>query len=163
VSVVGLEDASLPYARVKLEGERLVRSSAVSWSVVRAMPFYYLLKRILNGLRWLPLWPVPKAVFNPVDTSDVANYLAKCAFDGSRGVRDEIGGPEDLICEEFARRYQEARGLKRALIPVRMSAKTARGMGLCVTKDARGSVSWASWLRSRRAFGRRSRIEKPPS
>lgn len=39
VSIVGLDEATLPYARVKLAGERLVRASALSWSVVRAMPF----------------------------------------------------------------------------------------------------------------------------
>jgi uncharacterized protein YbjT (DUF2867 family) len=39
VSIVGLDEASLPYARVKLAGERMVRQSALSWSLVRAMPF----------------------------------------------------------------------------------------------------------------------------
>jgi hypothetical protein len=80
VSIVGLDDASLPYARVKLAGEQLVRESSVSWSVARAMPFYYLLERMLNGLTWLPVWPVPQAIFNPVDTSDLAAYPVECAF-----------------------------------------------------------------------------------
>lgn len=96
VSIVGLDEATLPYARVKLAGERLVRTSALSWSVVRAMPFYYLLDSLLSGLAWLPVWPVPTTSFNPVDTSDVADYIVTCAFDGTRGERAEIGGPEDL-------------------------------------------------------------------
>jgi uncharacterized protein YbjT (DUF2867 family) len=50
VSIVGLDDASLPYARVKIAGEQIVRESSLSWSVVRAMPFYYLLERLLDGL-----------------------------------------------------------------------------------------------------------------
>src|SRR5204863_698048 len=95
VSIVGLDEASLPYARVKLAGERMVRESALSWSLVRAMPFYYLLESMLAGFAWLPVWPVPKTVLNPVDTSDVADYLVACAFDGARGERTEIGGPED--------------------------------------------------------------------
>lgn len=147
VSIVGIEDASLPYARVKLAGERLVRGSSVPWSVVRAMPFYYLLERMLGGLTWLPMWPVPKAIFNPVDTSDVAAYLVKCAFDGNRGVREEIGGPEDLSCAEFAMVYQAAHGFHRAILPLRMSAKTARGMGFCVAQGYRGALSWSNWLR----------------
>jgi len=60
VSIVGLDDASQPYARVKLAGERMVRESSLSWSVVRAMPFYYLLESMLVGLAWLPVWPVPR-------------------------------------------------------------------------------------------------------
>jgi uncharacterized protein YbjT (DUF2867 family) len=149
VSTVGLDDASLPYARVKLAGEQLVRESSVSWSIVRAMPFYYLLERMLNGLTWLPVWPVPQAIFNPVDASDVAAYLVECAFDGNRGMRKEIGGPEDLSCTQFARQYQKARGMDRAILPVRVSPRMARGMGFVVAQGARGSLSWSAWLERR--------------
>jgi uncharacterized protein YbjT (DUF2867 family) len=145
VSIVGLDDASLPYARVKLRGEQLVRESELPWSVVRAMPFYYLLERMLAGLAWLPVWPVPKASFNPVDTSDVANYLATCALEGPRGVRDEIGGPEDLSCIEFARQYQHAHGLHRPILPL-LSETTARGMGFVVSQGVRGKLRWSEWL-----------------
>jgi uncharacterized protein YbjT (DUF2867 family) len=147
VSIVGLDDASLPYARVKLAGERLVRESPLSWSVVRAMPFYYLLESMLAGLTWLPIWPMPKAIFNPVDTSDVATHLAACAFDGNRGMRIEIGGPEDLSCAEFARQYQEVRSVHRPILPVRVSAGTARAMGFVVAQGPRGTLSWSTWLR----------------
>jgi uncharacterized protein YbjT (DUF2867 family) len=131
VSIVGLDDASLPYARVKLAGERMVRESALSWSVVRAMPFYYLLESMLAGFAWLPVWFVPKPIFNPVDTSDVADYLAHVAFDGPRGERAEIGGPEDLSLVEFARQYQLARGMHRPIVPTHLADKGCAGHGLC--------------------------------
>jgi uncharacterized protein YbjT (DUF2867 family) len=146
VSIVGLDDASLPYARVKLAGERLVRESSLSWSVVRAMPFYYLLERLLDQLRWLPIWPVPTAIFNPVDTSDVAAYLVQCALDGKRGTREEVGGPEDLSCAEFARQYQELRGVHRPILPMRVSERTTRGMGFVVAQGRRGALPWSTWL-----------------
>jgi uncharacterized protein YbjT (DUF2867 family) len=146
VSIVGLDDASLPYARVKLAGERLVRSSALSWSVVRAMPFYYLLEKLLAGLAWLPAWPVPATVFNPVDTSDVAKYIVNCAFDGMRGERAEIGGPEDLSCVEFGRQYQKAHDIRRPIVPINLPEKAARGMGFVVSHGVRGSLSWSNWL-----------------
>lgn len=145
VSIVGLDDASLPYARVKLRGEQLVRDSDLPWSVVRAMPFYYLLEKMLAGLAWLPVWPVPKTSFNPVDTSDVADYLASCALEGQRGVRAEVGGPEDLSCMEFARQYQRARGLHRPILPL-LSDTTARGMGFVVSQGVRGKLRWSEWL-----------------
>lgn len=147
VSIVGLDEASLPYARVKLAGEQLVRSSPLSWSVVPAMPFYYLLDRLLAGLAWLPVWPVPKTIFNPVDTSDVADYVVRCAFDGLRGERAGIGGPDDLACVEFARRYLAARGLRRGVLPINLSDKAARGMGFVVSDGVRGTLSWQDWLR----------------
>jgi uncharacterized protein YbjT (DUF2867 family) len=150
VSIVGLEEASLPYARVKLAGERLVRQSSLPWSVVRAMPFYYLLEKMLAGLAWLPVWPVPKTVFNPVDTSDVADYLARCAFDGARGMRAEIGGPEDVSLAEFSRQYQQARGFNHPILTLPLSESAARGMGFVVSRGARGDLSWSAWLK--RAF-----------
>jgi uncharacterized protein YbjT (DUF2867 family) len=149
VSIVGLDDASLPYAHVKLAGEKLVRESSLPWSVVRAMPFYYLLEGMLAGLAWLPVWPVPTTVFNPVDTSDVAGYLVKCAFDGQRGMRTEIGGPEDLSLVEFARQYHRARGMNRTILPVPLSDARARGMGFVVSNGARGSLTWSAWLERR--------------
>lgn len=146
VSIVGLDDATLPYARVKLGGERLVRSSALSWSVVRAMPFYYLLDKMLAGLAWLPLWPMPTTPFNPVDTTDVADHIATCAFDGPRGERAEIGGPEDLSVAALAGQYRDVRGLHRRILPISMSETKARGMGFVVSQGVRGRLAWADWL-----------------
>ncbi|MDE2379477.1 NAD(P)H-binding protein [Bradyrhizobium sp.] len=147
VSIVGLHDASLPYARVKLAGEQLVRGSTLSWSVIPAMPFYYLLDKLLAGLLRIPVWPVPRTVFNPVDTSDVADYVIRCAFDGEHGDRAEIGGPDELSCVEFARQYLSVRGLRRAVLPIALSDRAARGMGFVVSDGVRGSLCWRDWLR----------------
>jgi len=46
----------LPYARVKLAAEDLVRESGVPWSIARATPFYWLLDRMLA--KNLPRLPV---------------------------------------------------------------------------------------------------------
>lgn len=146
VSIVGLEDASLPYAKVKLAGEKLVRASTLSWSVVRATPFYYLLAKFLAGVNWLPVWPLPTAPFNPVDTADVADYLVQCAFDGRRGERAEIGGPDDLGFAELARQYQTARHIRRAIAPLGLSERSARRAGFVVSKGVRGTLSWQGWL-----------------
>src|SRR5439155_17140736 len=95
VSIVGLEaETSFPYNRVKFAAETLVRESLLPWSIVRAEPFHYLLARLFAGMRAWAWWILPDAPTQPVDTSDVATYLAECADDDRRGMRDEIGGPE---------------------------------------------------------------------
>lgn len=146
VSIVGLEHATLPYPRVKLAGERLVRASTLPWSIVRAMPFYYLLDRLLSSLAWLPVWPVPTTLFNPVDTSDVADHVLTCAFDGQRGVRAEIGGPENLELVALARQYLDARRLHRKILAIGLSEAKARGIGFVVSQGARGRLRWTDWL-----------------
>jgi uncharacterized protein YbjT (DUF2867 family) len=156
VSIVGLQHGSgLPYMRVKLAGEDLVRQSALPWSVVRATPFYYLVERTLVGLRWLPIWPLPDAPFQPVDTPDVAAYLVECLDDGRRGVREEIGGPEVLSFIEIARQFQQARGLHRPIVRMPVPRATLRGMGMTEAHGRRGAKTWSSWLREHPSAGRR--------
>ena len=50
VSIVGVERTSLPYARLKLVAETLVRRSGLPWSIVRATPFYWLIDRMLANM-----------------------------------------------------------------------------------------------------------------
>ncbi|MER9301679.1 NAD(P)H-binding protein [Mesorhizobium sp. M0293] len=146
VSIVGLEFSGLPYARVKLAGEQLVRESPLPWSVIRATPFYYLLAQMLGGLKWLPVWPLPTSPSNPVDTRDVGSYLAEAAGDGKRGVWPEIGGPETMPFSTFARQYCQALGIKRFILPLPFSRKMSRSMGLVETGERRGERTWRAWL-----------------
>lgn len=148
VSIVGLEGSSLPYAKVKLAGERLVRTSSAPWSVVRATPFFYLVEKMLTGLDRLPIWPLPTARWNPVDTTDVADYLVMCLDDGRRGVREEIGGPEDLSLVETARQLQQARELRRRpILPLPLPTTMVRNMGFVRAQGRRGRKTWSAWLR----------------
>jgi uncharacterized protein YbjT (DUF2867 family) len=148
VSIVGLSEgaASLPYNKVKLRGEMMVRQSDVPWSVVRAGPFYYLLARLLASMRWMPWWILPDAVMDAVDTADVATYLIECIDDGRLGLREEIGGPVALTLPELARQYLEARRLDRRVVGFNVTPKTAARLGLVEAHGRRGAVAWREWL-----------------
>ncbi|TPJ32975.1 NAD-dependent epimerase/dehydratase family protein [Mesorhizobium sp. B2-5-13] len=146
VSIVGLDFSTLPYSRVKLAGEQLVRTSPLSWSVIRATPFFYLLAQMLTGLKWLPVWPLPTSPSNPVDTRDVASYLAQAVSDGERGVRPQIGGPEVMPFSTFARQYRDALGLRRLILPLPVSQKISLGLGLVETSERLGERTWKAWL-----------------
>lgn len=89
---------------------------------------------------------MPTTLFNPVDTSDVADHILNCAFDGQRGVRAEIGGPEALDLVAFARQYLEARRLHRKILAVGLSEAKARSMGFVVSHGVRGRLRWTDWL-----------------
>lgn len=146
VSIVGLEFSTLPYSRVKLAGEQLVRKSSLPWSVIRATPFYYLLAQMLGGLKWLPVWPLPASPSNPVDTRDVASYLAQAVTDGKRGIRPQIGGPETMPFSDFARQYRDALGLRRLVLPLPIGRKMSLKMGLVETGERLGERTWKAWL-----------------
>ena len=147
VSIVGLgEAASLPYSKVKLQGETLVRQSDLPWSVVRAGPFYYLLARLFASMRWMPWWILPNAVMDAVDTADVASYLVECVDDGRLGLREEIGGPVALPLPELARQYLQARRLNRRVIGFDVAPATAARLGFAEAHGRNGSVAWREWL-----------------
>lgn len=147
VSIAGLApDNPLPYNRVKLEAEALVRGSDVPWSIVRAAPFYYLLARLLHGIRWMPWWWLPDAPMQPVDTADVAARIVECVEQRKPGVLEEIGGPEARPFPHLAQDYLEARGLRRRVLRFRLSDAKARRMGFAATSGRTGSLTWREWL-----------------
>ena len=146
VSIVGLEDSKLPYSRVKLAGEELVRTSDLSWSVVRATPFFYLIERMLSGLHRWPLWPLPNAPFQPVDTRDVAAHVIQCLQGTARGILPEVGGPEITSYSDMARAHLSARAIKRPVLAFSLPARLARQGGMVVTNGVRGACSWERWL-----------------
>jgi len=152
VSIVGLEDSRLPYSRVKLAGEMLVRASSIPWSVVHATPFFYLVERLLNGLHRWPIWPLPRSPFQPVDTRDVAEYLVDCLDRDRRGLLPPIGGPEVISYAAMAHAHLAARGLHKQIIDVPLPERWARSGGLVKLNDGiRGVRSWQRWLDERTA------------
>jgi hypothetical protein len=66
-----------------------------------------------------------------------------------------IGGPGDLSLVDHARQYLVARGMRRAILPIQVSDKAARGMGFSRSNGVRGTLSWKDWL-SRRAAEERA-------
>jgi uncharacterized protein YbjT (DUF2867 family) len=151
VSIVGVERTPLPYARLKLVAETLVRRSALPWSVVRATPFYWLLDRMLGNMLRLPVLPLPvDLAAQPADTGDFARYLAECMADGPGADRADFGGPEVLSLGEIVKQYQDARGVHRRIRPVSLPKAAARAADALVTPNGRrGQTTWSTWLSRR--------------
>jgi uncharacterized protein YbjT (DUF2867 family) len=148
VSIVGVERTPLPYARLKLIAETLVRRSALPWSVVRATPFYWLVDRMLGNMMRLPVLPLPvDLATQPCDTRDFARYLAECLADGPGADQADFGGPQVLSLGEIVNQYQDARGMHRPVRPVPLPKAAARVADALVTRNGRrGQTTWSTWL-----------------
>lgn len=146
VSIVGLEDSKLPYSRVKLAGEHLVRQAPVSWSVVRSTPFFYLIARMFDRMHKWPVWALPEAPFQPVDTRDAADHIVDCLHQSTRGVLPEIGGPETTSYADMARAHMAARHLSKRVFSFGLPERWARQAGIVCTNGAHGVRSWEAWL-----------------
>lgn len=58
ISIVGVQQARVPYLRRKAQAENIVRSSAVPWTIAAATPFYWLLARLHDHMATKRLWLV---------------------------------------------------------------------------------------------------------
>jgi len=148
VSIVGVQQSRFPYSRLKATAEKVVRDSAVPWSIVPATVFYWLLARLLDNMARRRIWPLPSNLpMQPGDSADFAEYVVECVADGPGGDRTEFGGPEILTLVELARQYQLARGITRRIVRVRLPGFALRAAGPQTCPDGRhGKTTWAEWL-----------------
>jgi uncharacterized protein YbjT (DUF2867 family) len=111
LSVVGAD--RLPdsgYMRAKMAQEKLVRSSKIPYTIVRAAQFFEFLgaigeSNVLNGVIHLP-----PALMQPIAADDVAAALADFAERPAVNGIVEIAGPEPLPMYEAVRRFMASKG-----------------------------------------------------
>jgi uncharacterized protein YbjT (DUF2867 family) len=148
VSIVGLRRVHLPYARVKLAAEELVRASGVPWSIVPASSFYWLWHRMFTKQLRLPVWTLPNLLVQPVDSDDFAEYVVGCLTGGPGGDRQDFAGPETLTLVELGRQFLAACGERRPIVPIPVPERFKQAAGGLAASNARhGATTWSDWLR----------------
>jgi uncharacterized protein YbjT (DUF2867 family)/nitrite reductase/ring-hydroxylating ferredoxin subunit len=117
LSVVGTERLLRSgYLRAKFAQEKLIKDSAVPYSIVQATQFFEFLKTIAdvathgNGVR------VPPARIQPIAADDVACAVAKIATGTPLNGTVEVGGPEPFYLDGLIQRVLGARNDAREVI-----------------------------------------------
>ena len=151
ISIVGIERIPLGYYKAKLECERLIETSGVPWSNLRATQFHALMDGFLRMFSRVPLvLPIPKSFkFQPIETGEVADRMVEDAAKGPVGRLPDIGGPEVLTFGEIAKTWQEARGKTRPIVNVPLMGAVAKGFKEgynCTPEHAEGRITWREWL-----------------
>lgn len=126
ISIVGCNEVPLPYYKQKHATERLIISSGVPHTILRATQFHSLLRRMFDNVSKLPLMPVPGFRFQPIDEAEVGLELAALAQAVPAGIAQEMGGPEVREAIDFARIYLAATGKTRKLLPLKVPGATYR-------------------------------------
>jgi uncharacterized protein YbjT (DUF2867 family) len=150
ISIVGLEHARLlPYARVKLEAEGLVRRSGTPYSILRATTFYWLLERVLDRMvKPRRAFVARDVVLQPADSDDFARWVVQCMQEGPKGRFVGFAGPERLTMHDCVEQFATARGHRPAIRDVPVPRVLRKAMTAFFTDPMAelGATRWSDWL-----------------
>jgi uncharacterized protein YbjT (DUF2867 family) len=150
VSIVGIDRVPFGYYQAKLRVERLLESSGLPWTVLRATQFHDLLLAMAQQLIRLPVVLVPAGVASqPIDVGDVADRLAEIAVGKPLGQAPEMGGPRPWTVAEVVRAVLRVSGRTRPVIEVPLPGKTMsalRAGGLLTPERAVGRRTFEDFL-----------------
>lgn len=154
ISVVGadripvesaVDRAMFGYFASKLAAERVVASSGLPWTTLRATQFYDLILLVARQMSKLPVIPLPAGFrFQPVDSGEVAARLAELALGTPQGLVSDLGGPKVYSTAELLRAYLRASHQHRPIVPIWLPGKAAR------------AIQAGAHLAPHRAVGRRT-------
>jgi uncharacterized protein YbjT (DUF2867 family) len=151
VSIVGAE--RLPdsgYLRAKVAQEAEVEAAAVPYTILRATQFFEFLPQIAEAGAEGDTVRLPTGLMQLVAVDDVAATVAGLATGAPAGGRVELGGPEALGVDAWARRLFAATGEERTVVSdphARYFGTELHGGELTPGDGARiGATDFATWL-----------------
>lgn len=152
LSVVGSERMlESGYFRAKIAQEKLIKSSSIPYSIVRATQFFEFVKGIADFSTDGNKVRLPSALIQPMAADDVATAVARVALGSPVNGTFEVGGPEKFPLVELARRALAAWKDPREVV----ADPHARYYGIVLSQktllpgdDARlGDTRFETWLR----------------
>ena len=117
LSVVGsqwLPDSG--YMRAKVAQEKLIKGSAIPYSIVRATQFFEFVRGIADAGTEGGTLRVAPVSFQPIASDDVARVVGKVAVEAPVNGRVETGGPERFPMDAFFRDALAAWGDPREVV-----------------------------------------------
>jgi uncharacterized protein YbjT (DUF2867 family) len=117
LSIVGTDRSpGIGYFLAKDAQERVIKSSSVPYSIVRATQFFEFLDGIAEAGAAGDKIVVPSAQFQPIAADDVVDSLAEVATRPPLNGTIEIAGPDKAPFNEFVARRRKAAGDSRTVV-----------------------------------------------
>ena len=155
LSIVGTDRSDNSYFRAKVAQEKLIETSGIPYTIIRATQFLEFLGGIAASSAEGKVVRLAPGLFQPIAADDVAAIVAEAALAPPRSGIVEIAGPERAPFNEIVARYLKAVGDQRVVV----SDSEARYFGgrveersLVPLGEARlGRIGLDEWLRRSRA------------
>jgi uncharacterized protein YbjT (DUF2867 family) len=117
LSVVGTERlGESAYIRAKIAQEKLIKESAMPYSIVHATQFFEFVVRIADEATDGNQVRLPPVFIQPIAAEDVAAAVVKVAVGAPLNGMVEVAGPERFRFDEFIRRGLRARNDSRKVV-----------------------------------------------
>jgi uncharacterized protein YbjT (DUF2867 family) len=155
LSIVGIDRTDNGYFRAKVAQEKLIKTSGIPYTIVRATQFLEFLGAIADSSAHGNIVKLPPCLFQPIAADDVAAIVAEVALAAPRNGIVEIAGPERLSFNELVARYLQAVGDPREVVrdpEAPYWGGRVEEYSLVPMGEARlGRIGLDEWLRRRRA------------
>ncbi|KPV54255.1 hypothetical protein SE17_04845 [Kouleothrix aurantiaca] len=151
ISIVGIEHfPKMGYYKSKIAAERLIESSGVPYTILRATQFHSLVDMILRAANHLPFLLLPTDFQGqPTDSGEVAAHLIQLGEEGAKGRVPDMAGPDLLRLGDMARTWLKTRQIRKAITHLPVWGATAnayrRGMNTAPAQVV-GRVTWTEWV-----------------
>jgi uncharacterized protein YbjT (DUF2867 family) len=151
LSIVGCDrQPDSGYMRAKVAQEKLIKSSPIPYSIVRATQFFEFFKRIADEATDGKTVRIPPVLFQPTAAQDVANAVADVAMGTPLNGTVEIAGPQQFRFDEFIKQGLASRHDTRDVVAdphARYFGAELNEHSLVPTGDAKvGAVRFEDWL-----------------
>jgi uncharacterized protein YbjT (DUF2867 family) len=117
LSVVGTDRlAESGYFRAKIAQEKLIRESAVPYTIVHATQFFEFMASIADAATDGKVVRLPSVLIQPMAADDVATAVGRIAVGPPVNGIVEIAGPDQFLLDDLIRRRLRAGGDSREVI-----------------------------------------------
>ena len=116
LSIVAIDRTDNGYFRAKVAQEKLIKTSGIPYTIIRATQFMEFLGGIADSSADGNIVRLPPVLFQPIAADDVAAVVAEVALAAPRNGIVEIAGPERVPFNEIVARYLKAVGDPRQVV-----------------------------------------------
>jgi uncharacterized protein YbjT (DUF2867 family) len=116
LSIVAIDRTDNGYFRAKVAQEKLIKTSSVPYTIIRATQFMEFIGGIADSSTDGNTIRLPPVLFQPIAADDVAANVADVALAAPRSGIIEIAGPERAPSNEIIARYLKAVGDPREVV-----------------------------------------------
>ena len=148
ISIVGIDQAPLPYYRMKVAQEKVIEAAPVPWTLLRATQFHDLIPKLARPRYHVVLAPRGFKI-QPIHVREVGSMLVAAAAAGPQKRLPDAGGPAVRDFVELARLWKSAAKRSEWILPVPLPGARCRFLragGLCCPDRAVGTIPFEAWL-----------------